>query len=66
MLLLEDPSRLAGPVPPGLTGLSIGGDHVRWLWLVPITAEEHRYAKNEGSDALVRRLAQQGRSWVVS
>ncbi|GAA4138753.1 suppressor of fused domain protein [Actinomadura keratinilytica] len=66
VLLLEDPSRLAGPVPPGLTGLSIGGDHVRWLWLVPITAEEHRYAKNEGSDALVRRLAQQGRSWVVS
>lgn len=66
VLLLEDPSRLAGPVPPGLAGLSIGGDPVRWLWLVPITAEEYRYAKNEGSDALVRRLAKQGRSWVVS
>ncbi|MFC6878942.1 suppressor of fused domain protein [Actinomadura yumaensis] len=66
VLLLEDPSRLAGPVAPGLTGLHVGGDPVRWLWLVPITGEEHRYAKNEGSDALVRRLAQQGRSWVVS
>ncbi|WP_240489942.1 suppressor of fused domain protein [Actinomadura atramentaria] len=66
VLLLDDPSRLAGPVPPGLTGFTAGGDPVRWLWLIPITGEEHRYAKNEGSDALVRRLAQQGRSWVVS
>ncbi|MBW8486019.1 suppressor of fused domain protein [Actinomadura parmotrematis] len=66
ILLLEDPGRLPGPVPPPLDGLSVGGDPVRWLWLVPITGEEHRYAKNEGSDALVRRLAQQGRSWVVS
>ncbi|MQY03002.1 suppressor of fused domain protein [Actinomadura macrotermitis] len=66
VLLLEEPSRLAGPVPPGLRGLTLDGDPVRWLWLVPITAEEHRYAKSEGSDALVRRLAQQGRSWIVS
>ncbi|WP_051108940.1 suppressor of fused domain protein [Actinomadura flavalba] len=66
VLLLDDPSRLAGPVPPGLTGFSVDGDPVRWLWLVPITGEEHQYAKSEGSDALVRRLAHQGRSWVVS
>ncbi|GAA4228888.1 suppressor of fused domain protein [Actinomadura meridiana] len=66
VLLLDDPSRLAGPESPGLTGLTLHSDPVRWLWLVPITGEEHRHAKNEGSDALVRRLAQQGRSWVVS
>jgi Suppressor of fused protein (SUFU) len=66
VLLLEDPSRLAGPEAPALTGLTVQGDPVRWLWLVPITGEEHRYAKSEGSDALIRRLAQQGRSWVVS
>lgn len=66
VLLLDDPSRMAGPEAPGLTGMNINGDPVRWLWLVPITGEEHRYAKNEGSDALIRRLAQQGRSWVVS
>jgi hypothetical protein len=66
VLLLDDPSRLAGPVVPGLAGLSTEGDPVRWLWLVPITGEEHRYAKNEGSDALIRRLAQQNRSWVIS
>jgi hypothetical protein len=65
VLLLDDPSRLAGPVVPGLTGLSTEGDPVRWLWLVPITGEEYRYAKNEGSDALIRRLAQQNRSWIV-
>ena len=66
VLLLDEPSRLAGPVAPSLAGLSTEGDPVRWLWLVPITDEEHRYAKNEGSDALIRRLAQQNRSWVVS
>ncbi|GAA0219407.1 suppressor of fused domain protein [Actinomadura nitritigenes] len=66
VLLLEDPSRLAGPEAPALTGLTLQGDPVRWLWLVPISGEEHRYAKSEGSDALIRRLAQQGRSWVVS
>lgn len=66
VLLLDDPSRLAGPPAPALTGLTIQGDPVRWLWLVPITDEDHRYAKSEGSEALIRRLAQQGRSWVVS
>ncbi|GAA0576900.1 suppressor of fused domain protein [Actinomadura livida] len=66
VLLLDDPSRLTGPEGPALTGFTLNGDPVRWLWLVPITAEEHRYAKSEGSDALIRRLAQQGRSWVVS
>ncbi|GAA3950809.1 suppressor of fused domain protein [Actinomadura viridis] len=66
VLLLDDPSRLAGPVAPGLTGLSTESDPVHWLWLVPITGEEYRYAKNEGADALIRRLAQQNRSWVVS
>ncbi|MEU5878230.1 suppressor of fused domain protein [Spirillospora sp. NPDC047279] len=66
VLLLDDPSRLAGPVDPGLAGLNVQGDPVRWLWLVPITGEEHNYAKNEGSDALVRRLAQQSRSWVTA
>jgi hypothetical protein len=66
VLLLDDPSRLAGPEAPAMTGLTLNGDAVRWLWLVPITGEEHRYAKSEGSDALIRRLAQQGRSWVIS
>ncbi|WP_131738000.1 suppressor of fused domain protein [Actinomadura roseirufa] len=66
VLLLEDPNRLAGPPAPSLTGLTFQEDTVRWLWLVPITGEEHRFAKSEGSDALVRRLAQQNRSWVIS
>ncbi|GGV02817.1 hypothetical protein GCM10010182_20720 [Actinomadura cremea] len=66
VLLLEDPARLLGPAPPALTDLTVQGDPVRWLWLVPITAEEHRFAKTEGSDALVRRLARDGRTWVVS
>jgi hypothetical protein len=65
VLLLDDPSRLAGPVAPGLSGFTFGGDPVTWLWLVPISDEERRYAKAQGSDALIRRLAQQGRSWVV-
>ncbi|OLT38244.1 hypothetical protein BJF79_27765 [Actinomadura sp. CNU-125] len=66
VLLLEDPARLAGPTPPALTGLTVQGDPVRWLWIVPITGEEQRFAKSEGSDALVRRLAREERAWVVS
>jgi hypothetical protein len=65
VLLLEEPSRLSGPVAPGLSGFTFGGDPVKWLWLVPITDEERLYAKAQGSEALIRRLAQQGRSWVV-
>lgn len=66
VLLLDDPSRLAGPAAPDMSGFSFGGDPVRWLWLVPITDEERRFAKAEGSNALIRRLAAEGRSWVVS
>jgi Suppressor of fused protein (SUFU) len=64
VLLVEDTTALPGPAAPDLTGLTSGDDPVRWLWLVPITGQEHRYAKSEGSDALVRRLAKQGRSWI--
>ncbi|HEX2316152.1 MAG TPA: suppressor of fused domain protein [Thermomonospora sp.] len=66
VLLLDDPSRLNGPPAPDLTGFVFGGDPVRWLWLVPITDEERRYAKSEGSNALVRRLRDEGRTWLVS
>ncbi|WP_051301553.1 suppressor of fused domain protein [Actinomadura rifamycini] len=66
VLLLEDPARLEGPAPPVLAGLTVQDDPVRWLWLVPISAEDHRFARAEGSEALVRRLAREGRTWVVS
>lgn len=65
VLLLDDPSRLSGPPAPDLSGFSFGGDPVRWLWLVPITDEERLFAKEEGSNALIRRLAKEERSWVV-
>ncbi|REE99118.1 suppressor of fused protein SUFU [Thermomonospora umbrina] len=66
LVLLDDPSRLNGPPAPDLTGFMFGGDPVRWLWLVPITDEERQYAKGAGSGALIRRLRDEGRSWVVS
>jgi hypothetical protein len=66
VLLLGDPARLPGPYAPDLSGFTVGDDPVKWLWLVPITDEERQYAKAQGSDALIRRLAQQGRSWVVA
>lgn len=65
VLLLDDPRRLDGPPAPDLSGFTFGGDPVRWLWLVPITEEERRFAREEGSNALIRRLAKKGRSWVV-
>ncbi|WP_433326694.1 suppressor of fused domain protein [Spirillospora sp. CA-294931] len=66
VLLLDDPNLLEGPDVPDLGGLSQDGDDVRWLWMVPITAEECRYATSEGTDALIHRLTRQGRSWLVS
>ncbi|MFB9834636.1 suppressor of fused domain protein [Actinoallomurus acaciae] len=65
VLLLDNPNRLEGPAAPDLTAFSFGGDRVQWLWIVPITEEERQYGKQEGSDALIERLARKGRSWVV-
>ena len=66
VLLLEDPSELAGPPVPDLSGFSVDGDPVRWLWIVPITERSRQFAKDYGSVPLVSRLAAQGRSWVVA
>jgi hypothetical protein len=65
VLLLDAPGPLGGPEPPDLSGFAFGGDPVRWLWIVPISERERQLAKEHGSAALVSRLAEQGRSWVV-
>jgi hypothetical protein len=65
VLLLDNPNRLEGPNAPDMTGFSFGGDPVQWLWLVPITEAERQFGKDEGPDALIERLAGEGRSWVV-
>ncbi|MBO0891891.1 MAG: suppressor of fused domain protein, partial [Acidothermales bacterium] len=39
-LLVDEPSLLAGPPAPDLSGYHVFGDAVRFLWLVPITEEE--------------------------
>jgi hypothetical protein len=48
---------LAGPpgLPP-LSGFTFGGDAVRWLWLVPVTAAELRLAHEHGHAALIAGL----------
>jgi hypothetical protein len=65
VLLLEDPSGLAGPPAPDLSGFSIDGDPVRWLWIVPITERSRQVAKEYGSASLIGRMADQGRTWIV-
>lgn len=65
VLLLDDPSRLGGPPAPDMSAFTFAGDPVRWLWLVPITETERQLAKDSGPEALVERLAKDGRSWVV-
>ncbi len=65
VLLLDAPGALAGPEVPDLSGFTFGGDPVRWLWIVPITERERQLAKEQGSAALVNRLAVQGRSWIT-
>jgi hypothetical protein len=51
---------------PDLSGFSVDGDPVRWLWIVPITERSRQLAKDYGSASLVNRLAAQGRSWIVT
>jgi hypothetical protein len=65
VLLLDDPSALAGPPVPDLSGFSVDGDPVRWLWIIPITERSRQLAKEYGSASLVSRLAAQRRSWIV-
>ncbi len=65
VLLLGDPAALLGPEVPNLSGFSIRGDPVRWLWIIPITERERLLAKERGATSLVTQLAAQRRSWVV-
>jgi hypothetical protein len=41
---------------PRLENCSIGGDDVRFLWLLPVTSREVEFAKKHGLDALERRF----------
>ena len=65
VLLLGDPAALLGPEVPDLSGFSIAGDPVRWLWIIPISERERLLAKERGASSLVTQLAAQRRSWVV-
>ncbi|HEX6443921.1 MAG TPA: suppressor of fused domain protein [Streptosporangiales bacterium] len=65
VLLVDEPSLLAGPPAPDLSGHDVFGDRVRFLWLVPITEDEMGTARTEGADALLARLRAAGRSWVA-
>jgi hypothetical protein len=49
-----------------MSGFGVGDDLVRWLWIVPITERARLTAKEYGSAQLMRDLAAEGRSWVVS
>jgi Suppressor of fused protein (SUFU) len=66
VLLLHEPGALPGPEVRDLSGFSCGGDPVRWLWVVPVSAPERRLAAERGSASLVNQLAAQRRSWVAS
>ncbi|PRX95533.1 suppressor of fused domain protein [Allonocardiopsis opalescens] len=66
VLMLDDPSMLAGPEVPETAGFEVAGDPVRWLWLVPVTQADRELAREAGAAELTRRLAEQGRGWVVT
>jgi Suppressor of fused protein (SUFU) len=44
------------PYGPSLEWCDLGEQHVRFLWLVPITTAEARLVRDEGLEALERRL----------
>ena len=66
VLLLENPSALAGPPVPDLSGFRMDDEPVRWLWIIPISERSRLTAKDHGSSAVVRGLASEGRSWIVT
>ncbi len=65
VLLLDDPSGLSGPRVPDLSGFSVDGDPVRWLWIIPISERSRLLAKEHGSATLVAQLAAENRSWIA-
>ena len=65
-MLLADPSALIGPDVPDLSGFTLAGDPVRWLWVIPVSERERLLAKERGAGSLVTHLAAQRRSWVAS
>lgn len=66
VLFLDNPGLLLGPEVPDLSGFTVAGEQVRWLWLIPISNRERLLAQGRGSSSLVNQLASQSRSWVVS
>jgi Suppressor of fused protein (SUFU) len=66
VLFLENPARLLGPEVPDLSGFTVAGEPVKWLWLIPISNRERLLAEGRGASSLVNQMASQSRSWVVS
>jgi hypothetical protein len=66
LLFLDNPGRLLGPEVPDLSGFTVAGEPVTWLWLIPITNRERLLAKGRGAASLVNQMASQSRNWVVS
>jgi hypothetical protein len=65
LLFLDTPARLLGPDVPDLSGFTVAGEPVTWLWLIPISNRERLLAEGRGSASLVNQLASQSRSWVI-
>ena len=66
VLLLDEPGSLPGPDVPDLSGFSLRGEEVRWLWVVPVSERERMLAAERGPASLVTHLAAQRLSWVAA
>ncbi len=65
VLFLDNPGLLLGPRVPDLSGFTVAGEPVTWLWMIPITNRERLFAESRGASSLVNQMASQSRSWVV-
>lgn len=66
VLVMDNPEALRGPSSPELRESEFRGDPVRWLWIVPLTADECTTARCDGSDALMDQLRLSGRTWIAT
>jgi hypothetical protein len=65
VLLVAAPPPAAGVPAPSLGGqLDRSGDPVSWLWALPVTETEARWATEHGTEALLARLAAAGAGWI--
>lgn len=64
VLLSGNPPVGAGPPPPDLTGLTVRGEPVTYLWLLVIDEPTFALARGRDASAALEHMGSRGESWI--